>query len=728
MNRLWRIILIATVLALAASASAVPTPRVRVCDGPLADGYDWVRTLGPRSVIPLCHEAPGEDVSLPVKYRYLVAPAVAEWYGMRQYVYSLEEYLQLMDGRVEWASADWSDWLPYESGASSVDTGYLAAVDEHGFQITYLFALQAMDAEGGVSIDSGYAEAVHNFVVSTDVRATLTLVEPDLGEWSTSSLFGEAYVWVAPGDEVSFSWSAEAAPYSDIASYRWGWDVVDYTDPDDPGWAVEPGLGPEHTATGPVSFAGGDHELVVQCVDLGGVMTRMRCRVMEDEGLVFRILEGETDPFNPDDERVYPYYEVTRPDGSLWTQTFARGDTIPMRARVVFKAVGREAEPERPDEPLEFQGRYECTGRYWGSEHTLYSFASMYSEANHTPEWTFVEGGADTLSFLVGPFAYELTMRGSRDGLPIHDAEDVFAFQGNRPPRVDCVEVVDQGEAAGYHLESCVAPADTFYCSLTGAPVPGHEDWTSLQQENYLPVNIWYSVELDAVWYERPDNTTGLDSIGGYFFEYDLLLHAQDDVSDRLFLPADGPGGTAYGDPADRMFSWRYEIVSEFDPFNQIEDGTGFDGIEMISYSFAEDYADSYDDNGVWRLPVRVFVPQFLLVVGMEIYYTWLAEYNPGWNVDQLRRAIELTTGQLGVSVASFKARDATAWRPDRCAYLCYERVRVPEDHDEACEGWDPAVLYRVPLNEFAFDSEVYERPYVIKMVTAQGEIYPPLE
>ena len=49
-------------------------------------------------------------------------------------------------------------------------------------------------------------------------------------------------------------------------------------------------------------------------------------------------------------------------------------------------------------------------------------------------------------------------------------------------------------------------------------------------------------------------------------FQYELRLYGADHPRDRLFDPAFG------GDPRDRVFSWRYEILSEADPANAYPD------------------------------------------------------------------------------------------------------------------------------------------------------------
>jgi hypothetical protein len=66
----------------------------------------------------------------------------------------------------------------------------------------------------------------------------------------------------------NFKWSADASSYGGVVtSYRYGWDVVDFNDPND--WAVTPS--PFVTSAPPKSFRDGIHTLYVEAVDNNGV-------------------------------------------------------------------------------------------------------------------------------------------------------------------------------------------------------------------------------------------------------------------------------------------------------------------------------------------------------------------------------------------------------------------------------------------------------------------------
>lgn len=495
------------------------------------------------------------------------------------------------------------------------------------------------------------------------------------------------------------------------------------------------------------------HTLLVNTIDVAGV------EIPNDQQFLnfvinydpqTEILRGTSDPWYDDDDpfapgtpRVYPYYVVTAPDGTVTSTVFAEDDRLPQRSIAVFKAIGWDdhrdirkidlPDEEASDFEVRFQAKFDAEGLYRQS--TVYNFSTQYTEAVNSvwddyPHPTF--GATDTVSFIVGPFDYEVNLRtvdehGRRDGTP-----DVFPFFANHPPEIQCVEVVTDNAPSGYHEEVCEAPIDTFYCSLSGAPVPGHPEWTSLRQSNLLPIHIWYDAETGLVWHERPVDTAGLDSVQGYYFGYELLLYAEDHPEERLFTPRTAPLEPTFGDPADRAFSWRYEIVSERDSVsNSLREGGGFDDLTQISYTFNEDnYALNYDDNGVWRLGVEVFVPFYMLATGTDVYLGILQGEHPNWDEATLQSAFDLTTLQLGNTRATIANRDGTdgAYRPERCAYVYYTLLRAPEANGESCLDSYEGMAGRAPYDFFCAESETFEKRFVIYMVDNTGGIFPELE
>lgn len=93
----------------------------------------------------------------------------------------------------------------------------------------------------------------------------LTLTEPTLGQW-TFFLLGQEEVTVDSGQLMSFSWIGEPElDGSTVTGYRYGWDLADFYDPDDPGWAYD-GLA-DVTSAPPMSFTQGTHTLTVWVED-----------------------------------------------------------------------------------------------------------------------------------------------------------------------------------------------------------------------------------------------------------------------------------------------------------------------------------------------------------------------------------------------------------------------------------------------------------------------------
>lgn len=94
----------------------------------------------------------------------------------------------------------------------------------------------------------------------------------------------EAELGMPPGVPIHFHWEGFADRGMEIAAYRWGWDVIDPDDPDDPGWSVEPGLGPDHreAAWAGSLEPGREHRLVVHCRDDERHLTRVIVRFRID--------------------------------------------------------------------------------------------------------------------------------------------------------------------------------------------------------------------------------------------------------------------------------------------------------------------------------------------------------------------------------------------------------------------------------------------------------------
>lgn len=102
----------------------------------------------------------------------------------------------------------------------------------------------------------------------------LTIQLPGFGTWLFTEIESELVI-VQPtsGIPVDFSWSADADFYGGtIAGYRYGWDLLDPADTNDPGW-MSPGFVPDLLAAVPVDFMPGMHTFHVMVSDGDGAWT-----------------------------------------------------------------------------------------------------------------------------------------------------------------------------------------------------------------------------------------------------------------------------------------------------------------------------------------------------------------------------------------------------------------------------------------------------------------------
>ncbi|MBK7701704.1 MAG: hypothetical protein IPI34_01835 [bacterium] len=142
--------------------------------------------------------------------------------------------------------------------------------------IYYIFALQAKDIAGAVSLDRGYFTSVANFRVDDSQTPLLILRERYLGtEIGTGIARLEKYI--AQDQPLQFEWFGSASDYGgEIVAYRYGWDVQDLGDDNDPGWEVQFGLSEANLSSEVRSFAQGLHVFTVEVIDNSGLLTRIQ--------------------------------------------------------------------------------------------------------------------------------------------------------------------------------------------------------------------------------------------------------------------------------------------------------------------------------------------------------------------------------------------------------------------------------------------------------------------
>ncbi len=204
---------------------------------------------------------------LPTKVRYLWKRARLPGGG---YVFTRDTYNANVEYLVSFADSAWSPWFRYERNEDlrRVVLPGQPRLDELGNTIYYLFALQVQDTAGAVSIGRSYGQQVANIRIDNSLAPSLTVVETYLPRMSGAGLGQQREFDIAQGQPLNFFWSADASDYAGtITSYRYGWNVADVTDPNDPGWALPEGNTSQHRRAPQIAFASGVHRLTVQATD-----------------------------------------------------------------------------------------------------------------------------------------------------------------------------------------------------------------------------------------------------------------------------------------------------------------------------------------------------------------------------------------------------------------------------------------------------------------------------
>ncbi len=191
-------------------------------------------------------------------YRYMVKPAVTSG-GITiitRHTFDLYagEILSLQD-------ENWSPWLDIPAAAEDPVFELADLADGEYF----LISVQVMDSDGTVSDPFGYQRGTaHVRIIANFFRPLVTLSEIFLGTAPVSEFQSE----IAGGQPVNFSWTASAAAYNgEIISYRHGWDLVSVDDPNDPGWAVAPGLSAQNLFAQERVFQDGIHTFTLRVED-----------------------------------------------------------------------------------------------------------------------------------------------------------------------------------------------------------------------------------------------------------------------------------------------------------------------------------------------------------------------------------------------------------------------------------------------------------------------------
>ncbi len=164
----------------------------------------------------------------------------------------------------------WGPWIAYDAPEDSGRTVTLPLVD---LDQRLLFVVQAMDRAGAVTPTFDWNVNVRHLRTTGNKFPSLTVKERYLGQRnfvSRNALISETIIAEQP---VDFQWSGDASAYGGVIdAYRYGWDVQDVNDEEDPGWSV--GWGLQWRSAGEHTFHSGDHVFVVQVRDNSGAITR----------------------------------------------------------------------------------------------------------------------------------------------------------------------------------------------------------------------------------------------------------------------------------------------------------------------------------------------------------------------------------------------------------------------------------------------------------------------
>lgn len=201
---------------------------------------------------------PDYEARTPTRVRYLWIPARTDAGVVITNAY---QYNQFYSEVLSFDDPQWSPWLRYSADPADREVSIPAREFVNQY---FLFATQVQDTAGAVSVGFGYQVEVANVVVrQNNFRPAITISEAFLGQQLSDYTSP-----IAGGQPLNFSWTVNGDAYNGkITSMRHGWDVVDVTNPSDPGWAVPPGLGLQNRRAVERSFNEGLHTFVLQVED-----------------------------------------------------------------------------------------------------------------------------------------------------------------------------------------------------------------------------------------------------------------------------------------------------------------------------------------------------------------------------------------------------------------------------------------------------------------------------
>ena len=167
----------------------------------------------------------------------------------------------------------WSPWIRYDALG---DSGTIVTFDRQEPGSIFLFAVQARDVAGAVTPTFEWGVNVRHVQTTNSKYPLLTVTEQFLGTEAAVATNSVRSFEIAADQALNFTWIGDGSEYGGIIeAYRYGWDVTDPEDPNDPGWAVPWGSGPSWQRAPTQRFQIGAHNFVVQCRDNSGTISRL---------------------------------------------------------------------------------------------------------------------------------------------------------------------------------------------------------------------------------------------------------------------------------------------------------------------------------------------------------------------------------------------------------------------------------------------------------------------
>jgi len=235
------------------------------------------RPVPPTFLVKWTGNDPDFELGTPTGIRYMIKDALyTNTFGDEVYLTTRYEYNRVGDTLITFSDPSWSDWIPYANDPEARSQSFTRdKFDAQDRQKHYLFAIQAQDTAGAVSLDRGYGSTVKNFYINDTASPTLVIRERYLGVTTSSGLYGRAAEDIAQNQPLRFEWTGSAASYGGVvAGYRYGWDIEDLNYDDDPGWVTQFGLTDAHSQAELIAFDSGSHVLIIECIDNSDLKSR----------------------------------------------------------------------------------------------------------------------------------------------------------------------------------------------------------------------------------------------------------------------------------------------------------------------------------------------------------------------------------------------------------------------------------------------------------------------